>query len=127
MSICRIAYSMLLFLLIFIIIAVCSGVNIPGDVALNDWIVSIQTPFLDTSMPVISYLGAFPYCIIISIIFGLLFWLNRRYIESLFIVSVPYIGVCVSYTLKFLIDKPRPLEGAGITVSPADTPYLSSF
>ncbi len=110
MSIYRIAYAMLLFLLVFIIITVCSGINFPADSAVNAWINDIQSPFLDWSMPLISYLGAFPYCIILSLTIGLIFWLMKKRLQSLFIVAVPYIGVCISYILKFLIDRPRPVD-----------------
>ncbi len=110
MSIYRIAYFMLLFLLVFIIIAVISGMNFPGDTAINAWINGIQTPFLDSTMQVVSYPGAFPYCIIASLLAGLVFWLFKKKIEALFIVGVPYAGVVISYILKFLIDRPRPLE-----------------
>jgi undecaprenyl-diphosphatase len=101
---------MLLFLLLFIIIAVVSGMSFPGDASVSEWINGIHSPFLDSSMPIISYLGAFPYCIIASLLIGLIFWLFKKKIESLFIIAVPYIGVCISYTLKFLIDRPRPLD-----------------
>lgn len=110
MSIFRIAYFMLLVLLILIIIAVCSGMSFPRDTAVNNRINDIQSPFFDSSMPFISYLGAFPYCIFVSLLAGLIFWLFDRKIEALFIVGVPYIGVSISYILKFLIDRPRPLE-----------------
>ncbi len=110
MSIFRIAYSMLLVLLVFIIIAVVSGMNFPGDIAVSIWMTDVQSPFLDAAMPVVSYLGAFPYCIIASLIIGLVFWLLRKRIESLVIIGVPYIGVIISYILKFLIDRPRPLD-----------------
>ncbi len=110
MSIFRIAYLMLLVLLVLITIAVVSGMSFPGDIAVNNRISNIQSPFFDSSMPFISYLGAFPYCIIASLIAGLIFWLFDRKIEALFIVGVPYIGVSISYILKFLIDRPRPLE-----------------
>jgi undecaprenyl-diphosphatase len=101
---------MLLVLLVFIIIAVVSGMNFPGDTAVSVWMTDIQSPFLDAVMPVVSYLGAFPYCIIASLIIGLVFWLLRKRIESLVIIGVPYIGVIISYILKFLIDRPRPLD-----------------
>lgn len=101
---------MLLVLLVFIIIAVVSGMNFPGDTAVSVWMTDIQSPFLDALMPVVSYLGAFPYCIIASLIIGLVFWLLRKRIESLVIIGVPYIGVIISYILKFLIDRPRPLD-----------------
>jgi undecaprenyl-diphosphatase len=101
---------MLLFLLLFIIVAVVSGMNFPGDASFNAWIIEIQSPFLDSSMPLISYLGAFPYCIIASLLAGLVFWLFRKKIEALFVIAVPYVGVCISYILKFLIDRPRPLD-----------------
>ncbi len=110
MSIFRTAYFMLLVLLVFIIIAVVSGMNFPGDTAVSVWMTDIQSPFLDALMPVVSYLGAFPYCIIASLIIGLVFWLLRKRIESLVIIGVPYIGVIISYILKFLIDRPRPLD-----------------
>ncbi len=110
MSIFRTAYFMLLVLLVFIIIAVVSGMNFPGDTAVSVWMTDIQSPFLDAVMPVVSYLGAFPYCIIASLIIGLVFWLLRKRIESLVIIGVPYIGVIISYILKFLIDRPRPLD-----------------
>jgi hypothetical protein len=51
---------MLFVLLVFIIIAVISGMNFPGDAAVNNWINSIQSGFLDSAMPLVSYLGAFP-------------------------------------------------------------------
>jgi undecaprenyl-diphosphatase len=101
---------MLLVLLVFIIIAVISGMNFPGDMAVSVWMTDIQSPFFDAVMPVVSYLGAFPYCIIASLIIGLVFWLLRKRIESLVIIGVPYIGVIISYILKFLIDRPRPLD-----------------
>lgn len=101
---------MLLVLLVFIIIAVVSGMNFPGDTAVSVWMTDIQSPFLDAVMPVVSYLGAFPYCIIASLIIGLVFWLLRKRIESLVIIGAPYIGVIISYILKFLIDRPRPLD-----------------
>jgi undecaprenyl-diphosphatase len=101
---------MLLFLLLFIVIAVVSGMSFPGDASVSAWMNEIQSPFLDSSMPIISYLGAFPYCIIASLLAGLIFWLFKKKIESLFIIVVPYIGVCISYTLKFLIERPRPLD-----------------
>jgi undecaprenyl-diphosphatase len=101
---------MLLVLLVFIIIAVVSGMNFPGDIAVSIWMTDVQSPFLDAAMPVVSYLGAFPYCIIASLIIGLVFWLLRKRIESLVIIGVPYIGVIISYILKFLIDRPRPLD-----------------
>ena len=101
---------MLLFLLVFIIIAVVSGMNFPGDMAVSVWMTDIQSPFLDTAMPIVSYLGAFPYCIIASLLVGLILWLLRKRIESLVIIGVPYVGVIISYILKFLIDRPRPLE-----------------
>ncbi len=110
MSIFRIAYFMLLFLLVFIIIAVISGMSFPGDAAVNNWMNGIQSGFLDSAMPVVSYLGAFPYCIIASLIIGLIFWFLRKRIEAIVITGVPYIGVVISYVLKFLIDRPRPLE-----------------
>lgn len=110
MSTCRIAYLMLLFLLLFIIIAVVSGMSFPGDVPVNEWINGIQSPFLDSSMPLVSFLGAFPYCIIASLLAGLVFWLFKKKIESLFIIGIPYIGVCISYMLKFIIDRPRPVD-----------------
>ncbi len=110
MSIFRIAYLMLFVLLVFITIAVVSGMSFPGDTAVNEWINNIQSPFFDSSMTFISYLGAFPYCIIASLLAGLVFRLFNRKIESLFIIIVPYIGVSISYILKFLIDRPRPLE-----------------
>jgi undecaprenyl-diphosphatase len=110
LSIRRIAYFMLLFLLLFIIVAIVSGMNFPGDASFNTWIKGIQSPFLDSSMPLVSYLGAFPYCIIASLLAGLVFWLFKKKIESLFIIVVPYIGVCISYALKFLIDRPRPVD-----------------
>jgi undecaprenyl-diphosphatase len=101
---------MLLFLLVFIIIAVISGMSFPGDAAVNNWMNGIQSGFLDSAMPVVSYLGAFPYCIIASLIIGLIFWFLRKRIEAIVITGVPYIGVVISYVLKFLIDRPRPLE-----------------
>jgi membrane-associated phospholipid phosphatase len=101
---------MLLVLLLFIIIAVVSGISFPGDASFNQWINEIQSPFLDSSMPLISYPGAFPYCITFSLLVGLIFWLFKKKIEALFIIIVPYIGVCISYTLKFLIDRPRPVD-----------------
>ena len=101
---------MLLVLLLFIIIAVASEMSFPGDDSVNGWINGMQTPFLDSAMPLVSYLGAFPYCIIASLLAGLIFWLFKKRIESLFILIVPYIGVCISYVLKFLIDRPRPIE-----------------
>lgn len=100
---------MLLVLLAFIIIAVISGMSFPGDTVVDNWINSIQSGFLDSAMPVVSYLGAFPYCIIASLLSGLIFWLLRKRIEALFIAGIPYIGVVISYVLKFLIDRPRPL------------------
>ena len=110
MSIYRIAYLMLLVLLVFITIAVVTGMSFPGDTSVSEWINNIQSPFFDALMPVVSYLGAFPYCIIASLLAGLAFWLFKRRIESLFIVIVPYIGVSISYILKFLIERPRPFE-----------------
>ena len=110
MSICRIAYLILLVLLLFIIIAVASGMSFPGDAAVNQWISGIQSPFLDSLMTFVSYLGAFPYCIIASLLIGLIFWLFKKRIESLFIIAIPYIGVCISYIMKFLIDRPRPVD-----------------
>ncbi|NLL89947.1 MAG: phosphatase PAP2 family protein [Dehalococcoidales bacterium] len=110
MSIHRTAYLMLLVFLVFIIIAVISGMSFPGDAAFNNWINGIQCGFLDSAMPLVSYLGAFPCCIIASLIIGLICWLLRKRIAALFIAGVPYIGVVISYLLKFLIDRPRPLE-----------------
>ena len=110
MIICLIAYLVLLVLLLFIIIAVALGMSFPGDSPVSEWINGIQSPFLDSSMTFISYLGAFPYCIIASLLIGLIFWLFKKKIESLFVVAVPYIGVCISYALKFLIDRPRPVD-----------------
>jgi membrane-associated phospholipid phosphatase len=110
LSIYRIAYLMLFVLLLFILIAVVSGMSFPGDIPVNLWINGIQSSFLDSTMQLISYPGAFPYCIIFSLLSGLIFWLFKKKIESLFIIVVPYIGVCISYTLKFLIDRPRPLD-----------------
>jgi len=110
LSIYRIAYLMLLVLLVFITIAVVTGMSFPGDTSVSEWINNIQSPFFDALMPVVSYLGAFPYCIIASLLAGLAFWLFKRRIESLFIVIVPYIGVSISYILKFLIERPRPFE-----------------
>jgi undecaprenyl-diphosphatase len=101
---------MLLVLLVFIIIAVIADMSFPGDAAVNNSINGIQSGFLDSAMPLVSYLGAFPYCIIASLLIGLVFWLLKKRIESLVIVGVPYIGVVISYVLKFLIDRPRPLE-----------------
>ena len=89
MSIYRIAYLMLLVLLVFITIAVVTGMSFPGDTSVSEWINNIQSPFFDALMPVVSYLGAFPYCIIASLLAGLAFWLFNRKIESLFIVIVP--------------------------------------
>jgi undecaprenyl-diphosphatase len=101
---------MLLFLLLFIIVAVVSGMNFPGDASFNALINGIQSPFLDSSMPLVSYLGAFPYCIFASLLAGLIFWLFKKKIESLFIIVIPYISVCISYVLKFLIYRPRPVD-----------------
>jgi len=84
--------------------------SFPGDAAVNNWMNGIQSGFLDSAMPVVSYLGAFPYCIIASLIIGLIFWFLRKRIEAIVITGVPYIGVVISYVLKFLIDRPRPLE-----------------
>jgi undecaprenyl-diphosphatase len=104
---------MLLLLLIFIIISICSSASIPGDSAVNDWIGTIDSPFLDNSMQLITSLGDFPYGIIVSIIFALGLWLNRLYLETIFILILPYIGVFISYIFKLFINRPRPLQETG--------------
>ncbi len=119
MSIYRIAYGMLLFLLVFIVIAVWAGMDFPGDSAVNEWFGNVHSDSLDSSMTFISNLGAFPYCLIASLLFGLIFWLMRRKNESLFIIAAPYIGVCISYILKLTIRRPRPLPDSAATSFPS--------
>lgn len=68
---------------------------------------SYQSPFLDSIMKFISFIGVMPYSVIMVLLTALLFYIFKLKKEALFTLSTLLAGV-VSTIVKVLVDRPRP-------------------
>lgn len=100
------------FLILFGLLGyfVHSSYNLPGDVAMNEWFVGVDLPFIDSLMQAVSYLGeTIPAVITVSLVVIILM-LFRRWLEALFVAALPSLAALLTWVIKVLVDRPRPSD-----------------
>jgi len=102
------AVSLLLFGLLACFVH--RGYELPGDRAISDWFIGIDITFFDNLMWAVSSLGdTIPAVIIVSLLVMVLFFSQKR-LEALFVALLPSLAALLTWSVKLLVDRPRPVD-----------------
>ena len=82
----------------------------PGDITISLWLQGVALPFLNPIMQAASYIGStIPAVVIVTLVVGGL-WASGRKLEPIFIASLTVSAALLSWLLKLLISRPRPVS-----------------
>jgi len=120
------AFPLILFGFILLSIFAADVPPQPLDQAISGAISGLQSPFLDSLMRAVSFLGETIPSIILPAPFVIWFWVKGRRREAVwFIVSLLAVAVATS-VVKNIIDRPRP-DGGSLSFVSGHTSYFTVF
>jgi len=105
---CFIIYTVCLILFGLLGCFVHKSHNLPGDIAISDWLTGIEIPFVDSLMRAVTIFGdTIPIIITVSLVVAVLLFFRRR-LEALFVAALPGLAALFTWLIKMLVDRPRP-------------------
>lgn len=85
--------------------------NLPGDRVVNDWFAGFDLLFFHSLMRMVSSLGdTIPAIVMVSLVVIVLMFFRMR-LEALFIAVLPCLTALLTWFVKVLVDRPRPVDG----------------